>query len=163
VAAQPQPVVFRPRTLAASTAIWAVSAVGLTLLAVVFVAINLGVQFKPSPGLGGVFVLVVLMAMLNRIRPLGFDRSGLHIGSADGGYVVPWSNISGVVTLPRTLLSPERIRIRITDSQLAPSWWARLRWGVRVRPPAEFEVALSSGQPSVEIADQIRRFIGAYG
>jgi hypothetical protein len=136
---------------------------GLTLLALAFVAINLGVQFKPSPGMVGGFVLVVLMAVLNRVRPLGFDRSGLHIGSANGGYVVPWSNISGVVTVPRALLSRERIRIRISDGHLAPNRWARLRWGVHVRPPSELEVALSSGQPSAEIADQIRRFIGAYG
>jgi hypothetical protein len=136
---------------------------GLTLLAVLFVAINLGVQFKPTPGMVGVFMVVVLVAMLNRIRPLGLDRSGLHIGSADGGYVLPWSNISGVVILPRTLLSPERIRIRISDRNLAPGWWARLRWGVHVRQAAELEVALSSGQPSAEIADEIRRFIDAYG
>jgi hypothetical protein len=162
VAAQPQPVVFRPRSLGA-TAIWAVLGVGFTLLAAVFVLTNVGLHLSPSPVIVGVFAVVVFQGLLNRVRPLGLDRSGLHIGSVNDGYVVPWSNITGIVTVPRTLLSPERIRIRISDSRLMPGWWARLRWGFYVRPAAELELQLSNGVPSAEIADEIRRFIDAYG
>jgi hypothetical protein len=163
VAAQPEPVVFRPRALSGTGIIWAVSAAGLALLAVIFVATNLGVQFKPSPGMAGGFAVVVVIALLNRVGPLGLDRLGLHIGSADEGYVVPWSNITGVVILPRTLLSPERIRIRLADRRLAPGRWARLRWGVRVHTTAEIDLPLSHGQSTAKIADQIRHFIDAYG
>lgn len=162
MAAQPQPVIFRPRSLSAAS-VWAVPAAGLGLLAALFVLTNLGLHLKPSPGLVSAFAVVVVVATLNRVRPLGLDRSGLHFGSATEGYVVPWSNMTGVVTLPRTLLLPERIRIRISDNRLTPGWWSRLRWGVRALPASELEVSLRHGQPAAEIADEIRRFIDAYG
>ena len=43
----------------------------------------------------------MIIALLNRVRPLGLDRIGLHIGSADEGYVLAWSNVTGVVPVPR--------------------------------------------------------------
>jgi hypothetical protein len=161
VAAQPPPVVFRPRSLGA-TAIWAVSAMGVTLIALVFVLTNLGVQLRPSPWLVGACVLSVALALVNRARPLGLDRAGLHIGSPDQGCVLPWSNMTGVVTVPRNLVQRERIRIRLVDSSLVPSAWARRRWGVRVLSGGELEVPLGYGQAGAEIAEEIRRFIDAY-
>ena len=132
-------------------------------MAALFVFTNLGLQFKPSPVLFGVLVPVVVLGVLNRIRPIGLDPAGLHLGSSDRGYVIPWSNISGVVALPRNLSLPGRIRIALTDRGFVPSFWERRRWGLRVLPPAELEVPVGYGQSSVEIADEIRRFIDAYG
>jgi hypothetical protein len=51
----------------------------------------------------------------------------------------------------------------MTDSRLAPGWWTRRRWGVRVLPGAELELALGRGQAGAEIATEIRHFIDAYG
>jgi hypothetical protein len=132
-------------------------------MAALFVFTNLGLHFKPSPILFGTLVPVVVIAVLNRIRPIGLDPAGLHMGSSDRGYLIPWSNISGVVALPGSLVLPGRIRIALTDRGLVPSYWERRRWGVRVLPAAELEVTLGYGQSSIEIADEIRRFIDAYG
>jgi len=143
-------------------AIWAVAAMGLTLIALVFILTNLGVQVRPSPWLVAAFFIAVTLALLNRARPLGLDRAGLHIGSPDEGYVLPWSNVTGVVTVPRNLFQPERIRIRIADSSLVPGAWARRRWGVRVHAGPELEIPLGYGQAGAYIADEIRRFIDAY-
>jgi hypothetical protein len=162
VAAQPQPVVFRPRTNAAGV-IWTVSGLAIALMAALFVFTNLGLQFKPSPVLFGALVPVVVIAVLNRIRPIGLDPAGLHMGSSDRGYLIPWSNISGVVALPGKLALPGGIQIALRDRALTPSYWERRRWGVRVLSAAELEVPLGYGQSSVEIADEIRRFIDAYG
>jgi hypothetical protein len=162
VVTQPPPVVFRPRPLAAKV-IWAVIAICLALAIVVVVLTNVGLQLKPSPVLVGALVPAVVIALLNHARPLGLDRKGLHIGSADKGYILSWSNVTGVVTVPGNLLQPERIRLRMTDSRFAPGWWARRRWGVRVLPGAEFELALGHRQAGVEIATEIRHFIDAYG
>jgi hypothetical protein len=161
VAAQPQPVVFRPRTNAAGV-IWTVSGLGIALMAALFVFTNLGLQFKPSPTLFGVLVPIVIFAVLNRTRPVGLDRNGLHFGSAHKGYLVPWSDIAGVKALPRRLVVPERIRIALIHRG-TPSYWAIRRWGLHVLPAGEVEVQLGYGQSSVEIADEIRRFIDAYG
>ena len=145
-------------------AIWAVFAACLALAIAMVVLANLGMRLSPpSPGALGVVPLVVVVAWLNHVRPLGLDRTGLHIGSADRGYVLPWSNITGVVIVPRALLWPERIRIRITDIRLAPGWWARRRWGVRVLPGPDLELPVGYGQASAEIATEIRHFIDAYG
>lgn len=143
--------------------IWAVIAICFALAIVVVVLTNVGVQLKLSPLLVGGLVPAVVIALLNHVRPLGLDRKGLHIGSADKGYVLSWSNVTGVVTVPGNLLQPERIRVRMIDSRLAPGWWARRRWGVRVHPGAELELALGHGQAGVEIATEIRHFIDAYG
>ncbi|HEV2033058.1 MAG TPA: hypothetical protein VGU71_02495 [Candidatus Dormibacteraeota bacterium] len=91
----------------------------------------------------------VAVALLNRVRPLGLDRTSLHIGSADQSYLVPWSTITGVVTVPGNLFQSERLRIRIADSNLVPGWWSRRRWVVRVRPGGELEVPLGYGQAGV--------------
>jgi hypothetical protein len=131
-------------------------------MAALFVVANLGLQLKPSPILLGALVPAIAIALLNRPRPLGLDGRGLHIGSPDEGFVMPWSNITGVVALPRNLLALQRVRIRIADGNLAPGRWARIRWGVRSAPGSELEVPLGYGQSSVEIADEIRRFIDAY-
>jgi hypothetical protein len=158
-------VVFRPRPLAAKV-IWAAIAICLALAIVVVVLTNVGLQLKPSPlpvGLMGGLVPVLVIALLNHVRPLGLDRKGLHIGSADKGYVLSWSNVTGVVIVPGNLLQPERIRLRMTDSRFAPGWWARRRWGVHVLPGAELELVLGHGQAGVEIATEIRHFIDAYG
>lgn len=136
--------------------------VGLAISTAVFVLTNLGLQLKPSPVMVGAIVPAVVIALLIRVRPLGLDRHGLHIGSADKGYVLSWSNVTGVVPVPRSLLLPERIRIRLTDSRLAPGWWARHRWGVRLLPAAELELRLGYGETGTEIANEIRRFIDAY-
>jgi hypothetical protein len=162
VVAKPPPVVFRPRVVTARL-IWTVTAMCLALAILVVVAINMRLQLKPSPVLVGALVPVVVIALLNRVRPIGLDRKGLHIGSSDKGYVLPWSSVTGVVTVPRNLVQPERVRIRLTDSRLAPGWWARRRWGVRVLPGAELEVALSPGSKGAEVATEIRHFIDAYG
>jgi hypothetical protein len=162
VVTQPSPVVFRPRRLAAKV-IWAVIAIGIALAIVVVVLTNVGVQLKPSPLLVSCLSPVVVIALLNHARPLGLDWKGLHIGSADKGYVLSWSNVTGVVTVPGKLLQPERIRLRMTDSRFAPGWWARRRWGVHVLPGAEFELALGHGQAGVEIATEVRHFIDTYG
>jgi hypothetical protein len=154
-------VVFRPRTNAAGI-IWTVSGLAIALMAALFVFTNLGLQFKPSPILFGVLVVVVAIAVLNRIRPIGLDPAGLHVGSSHGGYLVPWSNISGVVAVPGKLAVPGRIRIALLDRGFVPGYWERRRWGVRVLPAADLEIPLGYGQSSVEIADEIRRFIDAY-
>lgn len=162
MAAQPQPVVFRPRTNAAGV-IWTLSGLAVALMAALFVFTNLGLQFKPSPILFAVLVPVVLSAILSRIRPIGLDPAGLHMGSSDRGYLIPWSHVSGVVALPGNLALPGRIRIALRDRGFVPTFWERRRWGVRVLAAAELEVKLGYGQSSVEIADEIRRFIDAYG
>jgi hypothetical protein len=163
VAAELQPVVFRPRTNAAGV-IWALSGLGVVLTAALFVFTNLGLQFRPSPPIFiGTLVPVVAIALLNRPRPIGLDRAGLHMGSPDKGYVIPWSNVAGVIALPGNLVLPPRIRIGLTDRGFVPSFWVRRRWGVRVLPAAELEVSLGYGQPSADIADEIRHFIDAYG
>jgi hypothetical protein len=140
-----------------------VSGLAIALMAALFVFTNLGLHFKPSPVLFAVLVPVVLSAVLNRTRPVGLDPAGLHLGSSDRGYLIPWWNISGVVALPGNLVQPGRIRIALTDRGSVPSYWERRRWGVRVLPAAELEAQLGYGQSSVEIADEIRRFIDAYG
>ena len=138
--------------------------IGCLALALVVVALtNLGLQLKPSPVLVGAVVPAAVMVLLNRVRPLGLDLNGLHIGSADKGYVLSWSNVTGVAPLPRNRLRPERIRMRLTDSRFAPGWWACRRWGVRVLPGAELELMLGQGETGAEIATEIRRFIDAYG
>jgi hypothetical protein len=162
VAAQPQPVVFRPRSRA-STAIWAVLSGGLTIVALVFVLTNLGFHLAPSPGLASAVVIVVVIALLNRARPIGLERTGLHLGSPDDGYFISWSNMTGVVALPRNVFLPERIRVGIADTSLLPGYWARRWWGVRVLADRELEVPLGYGQSGAEIADEIRHFIDAYG
>jgi hypothetical protein len=163
VDAKPPPVVFRTRS-ARATAVWAVFAVGFGLMAAVFLLTNLlGVHLSPSPWLVSAILVGVVIAVVNRARPIGLDRTGLHIGSSDEGYVLSWSNITGVVAVPRSLVQPERIRIRIVDSSLVPGSWARRRWGVRVIDGSELEVPLGYGQSGAEIADEIRRFIDAYG
>jgi hypothetical protein len=146
-------------------AIWAVLGVGLALAIGVVVLIRMGTHLDaPSPGVVSPAVaMIVVMALINRIRPLGLDRAGLHIGSADQGYVLSWSKVRGVVTVPRSLFQPERIRIRIADRSLAPGWWARLRWGVRVLPGADLELILGYRQTGAEIATEVRHFIDAYG
>ncbi len=138
-------------------------AVGFALMTAVFVLTNLGLRLKSSPWLVAAIVPGVVIALLNRPRPLGLDRAGLHIGSPNEGYVISWSNLTGVVIVPRNLLQPARIRIRLTDSSLLPGSWARRRWGVRVRPGPELELPLGYGQAVADIADEIRRFIDAYG
>ena len=141
-----------------------IGAVFIGCLALVVVALtNLGLQLKPSPVLLGAIVPALVIVLLNRARPLGLDLKGLHIGSADQGYVLSWANVTGVELLPRNRLRPERIRIRLTDSRFAPGWWARRRWGVRVLPGAELELTLGYGESGTEIATEIRRFIDAYG
>jgi hypothetical protein len=162
VDAKPSPVVFRTRS-PASAAIWAIFALGFTLMAAVFVLNNLGVHLSPSPWLVSAILIGAVIAVLNRARPIGLDRTGLHVGSPTAGYFLSWSNITGVVSLPRSLIQPERIRLRIADSNRVPGAWARRRWGVRVLPGAELEVPLGYGQSGAEIADEIRRFIDAYG
>jgi hypothetical protein len=159
---KPAPVVFRPRSPGA-TAIWAVFAVGFALIAAVFVLTNLGLQLRPSPWLVGALVVGVVIALFNRARPLGLDRAGLRVGSADDGHVLPWSTMTGVVIVPRSLIQPERIRIRMIDSSHVPGAWARRRWGVRVRPGPELELPLGYGLAGAEIADKIRGFVDAYG
>lgn len=153
--------IYRPRR-PATTLVWTTFAVALALVIALLVFAYMTLQIKPSPILLGAILPSVVIALLNRVRPLGLDRTGLHIGSADQGYVVPWSTITQVVTVPGNLFQPERIRIRIADSNRAPSWWARLKWGMRARPGAELEVPLAYGQSGAEIADEIRRFIDAY-
>jgi hypothetical protein len=120
-------------------------------------------HLAPPPTLVGAVVPVLMIAVFNRARPLGLDAKGLHIGSADEGYVLAWSNVTGVVTVPRSLLQRERIRIRLADSRLAPGWWARRLWGVRVLPGADLELALGYGQAGDQIATEIRHFVDAYG
>jgi hypothetical protein len=132
-------------------------------MAALLVFTNLGLQFKPSPVLFGVLVPMVVIVVLNRTRPIGLDRSGLHFGSPDKGYLVPWSDIAGVKALPRKLVVPERIRIALIHRGLVPGYLASRRWGLHVLPAGEVEVPLGYGQSSAEIADQIRRFIDAYG
>jgi hypothetical protein len=143
--------------------IWAVFAVAFAIMVAVFVLTNLGVRLQSSPWLVAAIVPGVLIALLNRARSLGLDRTGLHIGSEKEGLVVPWSNMTGVVIAPRSLIQPERIRIRLADSSLVPGAWARRRWGVHVRQGAELELPLGYGQAGANIADEIRRFIDAYG
>ena len=150
MAAQPQPVVFRPRTNAAGV-IWTVSGLAVALMAALFVFTNLGLQFKPSPVLFGALAPVVVIAVLNRIRPIGLDPAGLHLGSSDGGYLIPWSNISGVVARPGSLAMPGRIRIALRDRGSVPSFWERRRWGVRVLAAGELEVPLGYGQSSAPL------------
>jgi hypothetical protein len=154
---------FRPRSIEAK-AIWAVFVVGIALVMGAFILVAWRLRLKPpSPSLiSVVIVMVIVTTLLNRIRTLGLDPAGLHIGSPDQGYVVPWSNVRGVVTVPRSLFQPERLRIRIADSSLAPGWWARLRWGVRVRPGSELELVLGHRKAGSEIATEIRHFIDAY-
>lgn len=155
---------FRPRS-APGRAILAALVVGMALVIGVVVLVSWRLQVKPpSPGVVSVVVVMgVVMATVNRIRTLGLDRAGLHIGSADQGYVVPWSNIRGIVPVPRSRFQPERIRIRIADSRLAPGWWASRRWGVRVLPGPDLELVLGHRQKGPEIATEIRHFIDAYG
>ncbi len=143
--------------------IWAVIAICLALALVVVVLTNVGLQLKPSPLLVSCLAPAVVIALFNHVRPLGLDWKGLHIGSADKGYVLSWSNVTGAATVRGNLLQPERIRLRMTDSRFAPGWWARRRWGVRVLPGAELELTLGHGQAGVEIATEIRHFIDAYG
>ena len=155
---------FRARSIEAK-AIWAVFVVGIALVmgALILVAWRLRLK-PPSPSLVSVVIVMVMVTtLLNRIRTLGLDRAGLHIGSADQGYIVPWSNVRGVVTVPRSLFQPERIRIRLADSRLAPGWWARRRWGVRVLHGAELELVMGHCKPGGEIATEIRHFVDAYG
>jgi hypothetical protein len=163
VAAELQPVVFRPRTNATGV-IWALSGLGVVLMAALFVFTNLGLQFRPSPPIFiGTLVPVVAIALLNRPRPIGLDRAGLHFGSPDKGYVIPWSDIAGVKALPRNLVVPERIRIALIDRGLGPGYLASRRWGLRVLSAGEVEVPLGYGQTGAEISDRIRQFIDVYG
>jgi hypothetical protein len=147
----------------AVTAIWALLAGGLTLLAILFVLTNLGVHFSPSPGLVIALVIVAIISTLSRPRPIGLDRAGLHFGSPNKGYLIPWSDIAGVKALPRNLVVSERIRVALIDRGLVPGYLSSRRWGLRVLPAGEVEVQLGYGQSSVEIADEIRLFIDAYG
>jgi hypothetical protein len=129
----------------------------------VFVLSNLGFHLPPSPFLVYAVVFGAVFAVINRPRPIGLDRAGLHFGSPNKGYAIPWSDIGGVKALPRNLVFPARIRIGLVNRGPVPGWWARRRWGLRVLPAAELEVTLGYGQSSTEIADEIRRFIDAYG
>jgi hypothetical protein len=139
------------------------SGLGFALMAALFVLTNLGLQFKPSPPIFiGALVPVVVIAILNRPRPIGLDPAGLHFGSPDKGFVIPWSNIAGVVALPGNVVLPARIRIGLADRGFVPGFWERRRWGVRVLPAAELEVSLGYGQSGAAIAGEIRRFIDAY-
>jgi hypothetical protein len=137
-------------------------AVGVALAVVVIVLSFMSLHLKPSPILVGALVPGVVIALFNRVRPLGLDGRGLHIGSKDEGYVISWANVTGAVTVPGNLLQPERIRIRIADSRQVPGWWARRRWGVRVLPGVDLELALGRGQSGAEIATEIRHFVDAY-
>ncbi len=143
--------------------IGAVFSGALALALAVVVLTNLGLQLKPSPVMVGALVPAVIIMLLNRVRPLGLDLQGLHIGSADNGYLLSWSNVTGVVPVPRNRLRPERIRIRLTARRFAPGWWKRRRWGVSVLPGAELELTLGYGATGTEIATEMRRFIDAYG
>jgi hypothetical protein len=134
-----------------------------TLMATVLVLISLGLRLPAWPFLVYAIVFGVVFGVINRARPIGLDRSGLHFGSPKGGYVIPWSDVGGVMALPGNLVVPARIRIGLANRGPVPSWWARRRWGVRVLPAAELEVPLGYGQSSTEVADEIRRFIDAYG
>jgi len=109
------------------------------------------------------FVPGLVIALLARPRPIGLDPAGLHFGSPDKGYAIPWSDIGGVKALPRNLVVPARIRIGLANPGPVPGWWPRRRWGIHVLPAAELEVQLGYGQSSTEIAEEIRHFIDAYG
>ena len=132
-------------------------------MATLFVLTNLGLHISPSPVLVSAILIGVVISTLSRPRPIGLNRNGLHFGSPDKGYLVPWSDIAGVKALPRNFVVPERIRIGLIDRGLVPGYVARRRWGLRVLPAGEVEVSLGYGQSSTEIADEIRRFIDAYG
>jgi hypothetical protein len=136
---------------------------GLAIVAIVFVLTNLGFHLAPSPWVASGVLIALVIAVFNRARPIGLEPTGLHLGSPVDGYFISWSNMTGVVTLPRTLILPERIRIGIADISLLPGYWARRWWGVRVLGNRELEVPLGYGQAGAEIAEEIRHFIDAYG
>ena len=110
MAAQPLPVVFRTRTRTVA-AVWVVLVLGVILAVEVFAVINLGIRLSPSPALASGISIGLVIALLNRPRPIGLDPAGLRVGSPDKGYLIPWSNLSGVVTVPGNWAHSERIRI----------------------------------------------------
>ena len=132
-------------------------------MATLFVLTNLGLHISPSPVLVSAILIGVVVSTLSRPRPIGLDRAGLHFGSPDKGYLIPWSDIAGVKALPRNLVVPQRIRIALIDRGLGPGYLASRRWGLRRLPAGEVEVPLGYGQTGAEISDQIRQFIDAYG